>query len=72
MPAKLYDWDHWFSQRRFSLVRGRDFDCSPSSIVQQIRNESSRRGLSATVINDGRRIEVIVLYEGRAKCHRSR
>jgi hypothetical protein len=49
MPSPIYPWDSWFARESFRLVRGRDYDCPVSSIIQQVRNAASRRGLGVSV-----------------------
>lgn len=49
MSAAIYDWDGWFSRRRFVLRAGRDYRCSTTTMAQQVRNTASERGLRVTV-----------------------
>lgn len=42
---RKYDWDRLFEQDQVLLERGEDYNCSQSNIIQQIRNEASKRGL---------------------------
>lgn len=60
MPAKLYDWDARFTRRGFVLWKGRDYNCSQSSICQQIRNAASQRGWEIEISDEGNRVEVTV------------
>jgi 3-keto-L-gulonate-6-phosphate decarboxylase len=60
MPAKIYDWERWFGARRFTLHRGRDYDCSHSSMSQQVRNAASARGLRVAVVEGINELTVIV------------
>lgn len=53
---KMYDWDGWFAQGSFKLRRGRQFNCRPSSIIQQARNAASERGLGLIVIESDQEI----------------
>jgi hypothetical protein len=60
MPAKIYNWEKWFARRRFTLRRGADYDCSHSSMAQQIRNAASARGLGVRLVEGDRGITVLV------------
>ena len=42
--GRRYPWGHWFGQRSFTLVRGRDYDCRTSSMAQQVYQASRRKG----------------------------
>ena len=65
MPAIKYPWDEWLRMRAFRLVKGSDYDCATSSMVQQIRNAASRSGLRARIEEDSR--GVFVRLEKRRK-----
>ena len=59
MRKRLYKWDTLFTRPRFTLVRGKDYTCSQSSIVQQVRNAA--RGKARVRIKDeGTRVVVEV------------
>lgn len=47
--SKLYDWDKWLSQSRFTLVDGRHFGCGRGSIVLQTRMAAYRRGALVSI-----------------------
>lgn len=50
---RKYDWPEWAIEgNRLAFVEGEDFDCLPSSFEVQVRSEASKRGLSATVLED--------------------
>lgn len=49
MPGKKYDWDEWFGRPKFVVRKGRDFDCSMTSMAQQIRSEASLRGVPISI-----------------------
>jgi hypothetical protein len=55
----LYRWDAWFSRPRFS-IRHRDYNCSRSSMCQQIRNAASERGVLVSVEETRRSFVVTV------------
>lgn len=67
MPAKLYDWGDWFAHRRFTLHKGMDYDCSQSSISQQVRNAASERGLRVSVIEGEDSVTVVVVERKEEK-----
>lgn len=48
----LYPWDKWFSRARFVLRRGKDYNCLPHGMVQQIRNAAAARGVAVSVSVD--------------------
>lgn len=55
-PYRAYRWDEWLlgpsdedGQHRELLVSGRDYDCSESTMSQQIRSQAGIRGLSASI-----------------------
>lgn len=52
-----YAWDKLFSNKIFTLYRGKDYDCSQSSICQQIRNAAAQRGVSVGISDDGDYVE---------------
>jgi hypothetical protein len=49
MARRQYNWDHWFLPPGFVIFRGKDYECSQSSMVQQIRNEATKRRIRITV-----------------------
>jgi len=62
MRKRLYDWSSLFTRARFTLVRGRDYTCSQSSIVQQVRNAATQQEPPARVKirDEGTRVVVEV------------
>lgn len=44
-----HPWDEWFARKKLRLRRGKDFDCQPYLLAQQIRNEARRREITVTV-----------------------
>lgn len=60
MPARLYSWDDWFSKDVFTIRQRRDYHCSTSSMVQQVRNAASARGLLVEIQDLGHSILVKV------------
>lgn len=63
--ARRYPWTEWLSLARFSLLRGRDYDCQPHGMGQMVRNRAFQKGLRAEVhIREGGRIDVTLSKEG--------
>ena len=59
MAAKRkYPWERWFAQARTIVVRGIDYECSQSAMVQAIRNNASTRGVSIRVRDVGHAIVI--------------
>ena len=61
---RKYDWDRLFEQQQSLLERGEDYHCSQSNIIQQIRNEASKRGLRIRLTDLDDRV-VIKVMSGR-------
>ena len=55
-----YLWDEWFGHETFELYYGRDYDCSQSSMYQQIRNAASTRGLKVIVVDQNTHFVIVV------------
>lgn len=51
-PRK-YDWDGLLRRGTFTMRHGVHYACAPSSLVQQLRNAASLRGLHLQVEADG-------------------
>lgn len=47
-----YDWDEWFSKSRFTLKYKKHFDTDPTTMIQVIRNEASKRKISISAKYD--------------------
>lgn len=60
---RKYDWEGLFRRYQTTLVRGRDYDCSQSTMVGMIRNHASRRGMRVRVVDEGDSIIVEVKSE---------
>jgi hypothetical protein len=58
-PRK-YDWDDWFNRSFTVLIRGRDYRCSQSSMVQQVRNAALKMGVMVSVIDGGDRVTLVL------------
>ena len=56
-----YDWDGWFKRKIFKIVQGKQYVCSQSNMVQQVRNAAAKRRRKVSVYDHGDRIEVRVL-----------
>lgn len=61
MAAPIYPFDVWFRRERFSLAKGRHYQCSTGSMIQQLRNAASARSLPLKVVKTRRGIMVFVL-----------
>lgn len=47
---KKYPWDKWFARKRqFTLITGKDFECSASSMMTQFRKQSAERQIPVYV-----------------------
>jgi len=38
-----HPWDKWFKSEGFTLLRGKQYQCMPHSMAQQIRNAAHRK-----------------------------
>ena len=52
MPAKLYDWEGWFAQEEFKLVKGEHYNSSQSTMSQMLRNEAAKRHVGVAIIEE--------------------
>lgn len=65
MPVKIkhpeYPWSKWFSKKRFTLVKGRDFDCQTYSMALQLRRKAAKLGVrvSLSVTEDTINVEKV-------------
>jgi hypothetical protein len=57
MKLQRYPWDKWFKARKVSIVKGKDYKCQTHGMMQQIRNEASKRCIGVSISIDGNRIE---------------
>lgn len=60
---RKYPWEEWFKEKITVIVRGEDYDCSQSSMVQSIRNRATLDGLKVKVIDTD--TEIIIVVMGR-------
>ena len=44
-----HPWDTWFSKSSFQLKKGVHFDCQTHSMVVQVRNAATNRGLKVVI-----------------------
>ncbi len=58
---RKYDWDRLFEQKSSLLERGEDYHCSQSNIIQQIRNEASKRKLNIKLSDLGDKVVIKVV-----------
>lgn len=61
--AKPYPWKEWFSLVKFTIYKGRDYDCQPHGMSAMIRNRAYQAGLYAKVLVQGGRIDVEIHKE---------
>lgn len=61
-----YPWDKWFNQKVFELKQGRDFDCMPHSMIVQIRQVASSRGVRVLIKTRDNMLIVSVKKKGAA------
>jgi hypothetical protein len=62
---RKYDWDGLFNQEFALLEKDIDYHCSQSNIIQQIRNEASKRRLRVRITDSNNQVIIRVLG---AKC----
>lgn len=59
-----YPWEDWFSQAEFTLLRGRDYLCRTSAMVQQVYQASTAERhnvkVKVTTAEDEQSIHVVV------------
>ena len=55
-----YDWDEWFDKGRFVLVYRKHYHCGHGTMEQQVRNQATKRGFSASITSteDGMYVSV--------------
>lgn len=58
---RKYDWEELFKQEQSLLERGEDYHCSQSNIIQQIRNEASKRRLRVKIVDMDNKVVIRVL-----------
>lgn len=67
--CRRYPWVRWFSQRKFRLIRGRDYDCFTHAMAQMVRNAAAPKRhnvrVSISVEGDGESLTVRVLQNLR-------
>lgn len=68
-PSPFYPWDLWTAPkskgRQWAITQGKDFQCTISSMVVQIRVQAARRGASVSVYRDSPKVLVIVNHGKR-------
>jgi hypothetical protein len=62
MSAKSnrHPWSYWFSLDKFTLVRGEHYTCVTPSMIQQVRNNASRRNLNISIYVKDKEFTVVV------------
>lgn len=58
---RKYPWEEWFKEKITVIVRGEDYDCSQSSMVQSIRNRATLAGLKVKVVDTDTEIIIVVM-----------
>lgn len=48
-----YNWDKWFSKRKFTIRQGKDFQCQVHGMASQIRSKACKRGILVSLRIDG-------------------
>jgi len=60
-PPK-YPWDKWFSRNRFTLEKGKHFDCHLHSMIVQVRRAAVKRRIKVKVeVRDESKLSVRVI-----------
>ena len=59
--GRRYPWTIWFTQGRFTVTRGKDFECFTHGMAQMIRNVARRRRVKVSLRVTEDEIDVIVL-----------
>lgn len=60
-PKRKYSWEHWFIEGHTTLVRGVDYDCSQSQMIQYIRNKASLLKLRVKLTDSTASVTIRVL-----------
>jgi len=58
---RKYAWEKWFAQSVVTVVRGRDYTCSQSTMVATIRNNASRLGHKVRLVDTGSSVIIKVI-----------
>lgn len=68
MPRpRRYLWADWLSRPRVVLTYRKHFDCSIKTMMQQVRNAASARGVAVSVVRlKGAKILILTQQEARA------
>jgi hypothetical protein len=56
-----YRWAEWFARPKVLLTRGKDYRCSQSAMVAQIRNAATKHGKNVVVQDQLTKIEMTVV-----------
>lgn len=72
---KLYNWQEWFDQTpgvdgkvRFVLNRGEHYNCSQSTMSQQLRIAATHCGVRVSVMDLENQLSVVVMPRTVATC----
>ena len=58
-----YTWGRWLKEPGVTLIRGVDYTCSQSGMVQTIRNNASLRGVRVRITDNTDSITIEVIGE---------
>lgn len=59
-----YPWDKWFDGSPWRLRKGKDFDCTVSTMDDLARKAAAKRGHKVSVWKEGEEAVVIQVHEG--------
>lgn len=62
-PNRRYPWERWFSKRKFTLVKGRHYECQPHSMAQQVRSAASKYGCRVSIKLEGETITATMVKQ---------
>ncbi len=57
-----YPWAKWFKGTKKLLKRGRDFDCLPHVMAQQIRNTAAKRNLKVSIKIEENQLRISIIH----------
>lgn len=58
--GRRYPWQSWFANARFSLVRGRDYDCLTSNMAQMVYRAAATASIKVAVATADDESELLV------------
>lgn len=66
---RKYNWEEWFERDLTVLLRGSDYHCSQSTMVQTVRNNASQRGVRVRVTDTDDSVVIRVVGRTHALPH---